>query len=68
MTVLVDHDVKAEDLEAHVVVDITGVTRPVVVDKIRLDRDQSLDDDVSHLRFESLNVDSCFRHFHVHAV
>ena len=36
LTFGVDHDVEAEDLEAHVAVQVTRLARPVVVDEVWL--------------------------------
>ena len=58
---LVDENVEAKNLKAHVVVDVTGLRSSVVMDEIRLHRYQSLDDHVSHLSFYLFNVETVLR-------
>ena len=53
---LVDHDVEAEDLEAHGVVQIFGLARPVQVRQVRLAGRHGLDNDVLDLTHQLLFV------------
>lgn len=57
---LVDQNVEPEDLEAHIVVQIARLAGPVVVDQVRLDRDERLDHNISELSLQVLDVQAFF--------
>ena len=49
ITITIDKDVETKDLEAHIVVDITRLRCPVMMDQVWLDRYERFHDHVSHL-------------------
>jgi len=61
---LVDQDVEAKDLEAHVVVDVAGLAHSVMMIQIWLDRYQRLHKDVAHLCLQPLNINSISGELH----
>lgn len=68
IAIAVDQDVKAEDLEAHVVVDVTGLRCAVVMHQVGLNRDERLHNHVSHFGLQLLNIDALAAHFHEDAI
>ena len=64
----VDKNVKAENLKAHVVVDVTGLRSSVVMDEIRLYADERFDDHVSHHFLDLFYVETVLSKLHPDAV
>ena len=58
--VRVDENVEAENLEAHVECPIVGLACSVIVQEVRLDRDEGFDNQVRYLQFQEIDVDSIF--------
>lgn len=54
--VLVQHDVKAQDLETQLILDVLRLAGSVNVPHAGLPSDESLNDQVIDLRFESINI------------
>ena len=47
---------------------VTWLARPIVMDQVRLNRNQSLDYHITHFSLEGLNIDAFERNFNKYAV
>ena len=47
---------------------VTWLARPIVMDQVRLNRNQSLDYHITHFSLEYLNIDAFARYSHEYAI
>ena len=67
LDISINEDIKAENLKAHAIVYIAWLARPIVMDQVGLNRNQSFDYYITHFRFEGLNIDAIARNSYEYA-